>query len=264
MLLAKSCAKKYNIKNGTIRLGSLHEYRQTEIQQIADKEEGLFRFKLNFEGIQKLKTEWFNVICGGMAHIGDAPPISYPGILKAQWQPFHLLSSNNKYVTLKDSTATVKREALNSFIFCMSHVRMMRDCARIFPDYDDYWYMKDVRAPAFGERIRTILKEKIKKDFKNNKFLIPPQTDIENLDVHLTHEKILYTPREIHITGENSIQAEDFIRKMYSMAFIKPPIPFETEREYRFNFIITSRGLIVPPIENSVILNSETLLPLIF
>ena len=43
MFLVKSCSQRYNIPNSkTVKIGTLHEYRETESLQILDKEEGFF------------------------------------------------------------------------------------------------------------------------------------------------------------------------------------------------------------------------------
>ena len=39
MFLVKSCSQRYNIPNSkTVKIGTLHEYRETESLQILDKE----------------------------------------------------------------------------------------------------------------------------------------------------------------------------------------------------------------------------------
>ena len=53
MFLVKSCSQRYNIPNSkTVKIGTLHEYRETESLQILDKEEG---FLISFL-ISKIST----------------------------------------------------------------------------------------------------------------------------------------------------------------------------------------------------------------
>lgn len=53
MFLVKSCSQRYNIPNSkTVKIGTLHEYRETESLQILDKEEGFFDILL----ISKIST----------------------------------------------------------------------------------------------------------------------------------------------------------------------------------------------------------------
>ncbi|MCF6764017.1 hypothetical protein [Pseudomonas fragi] len=263
MLLGKSCKKEHNIKNGTLKLGTLHEYRTTETEEIADKNEGMLTFNLIFDGIVEIDAIWLNTITNGaIALDSNEPSIQLPGKLHAHIKKMHVLYQDNNIMTIRDSEVIIQREALNSFIFCMSSIRKMRDCAEIFKGYDDYWYLMNSRAQRFGVTLGGMLLDKIKNDHRNEINILPNGTDIDNLKIHMEHSHIKYTPREIHITNSSTYKAIDFIKHMKSMAFIKPA-KFKPEQEYRFNYTITSNGTIIQPTVKSLYLNSSPLLGLI-
>lgn len=264
MLLAKSCTKPYNIKSGTLRLGSLHEYRETEIEQIADKEEGSLRYKLKFDGDVTIPTRIFNTLNGSAFKIGRDPVINFPGISNLSIGELNIVESGFENVTLRNSSAIIVREAPNCFVYCMSKVRKMSDSHNIFPDYDDSWYFRDFHADRFARSVGRILLNTIKAEHIKGNFVVPEQTDLGKLRMCFNHGEILYIDREIHITNKNISLLEDLIQKMGSMAFIKPPIPFAKEKEYRFQYTIVLDGYPVPPIKKSLILNSESLQKIIF
>ena len=266
MLLAKSCHMKDNLKKRkTLKLGTLHEYRETEIEQIADPHEGSLTFKLKFLGKVDIDRKWFNTIFSGAIRFGHAEenesdePIRFPGGFSAHIEKIATGNTTKDKIEVIDSSATITREALNSFVFCMSHIRKTSDCIGIFPEYDDYWYMTASKAEAFGVAVGQLLLEKIKTEHKKGNYIVPNETCTDNIEVYLEHGNVSYVPREIHITNDGSISLNDFMSKMSSMAFIKPPIPFEKEKEYRYQYTIVSEGKIIVPTVKYLILEAEQL-----
>ena len=259
MLLAKSCMQDFNIKNGTIKLGTLHEYRETEVLHIADKEEGFLKFHLKFDGIVEITSEWFNTLSGNTISIGDGKPIIFPGRTNARFGILDIVNNENGIVTLRNSNATIQRQALNGFVFCMSSVRKTKDCVNIFPEYDDYWYTPRMWAPRFGFMLGGLLRNAIIEHHKSGNPIVSEDLSIDDFSVNVHMDLVSYTPREIHITNSNKIELDEFMRKMSNIAFIKPPVPFEKEREYRFNYTIVSNNRIIEPTIKSIILDSTLL-----
>lgn len=259
MLLAKSCMKEHNIKNGTIKLGTLHEYRETEIKHIADKQEGYLRFHLKFDGVVKLEPKWFNTLAGGAAQIGKDQPIHFPGRTNAHFKNLQIISFADDIITLKNSEAIIERNSLNGFVYCMSKVRKTRDCIDIFPEYDDYWFVSEHKALQFGFMLGGILRNKIIAGRHSGNHIVPESMPIDDFSVDLEMAAVQYLPRETHISSAEIYKLESFVEQMANIAFTKPPIPFEKEREYRFNYTITSRGHIIEPIVKFVILDSTPL-----
>ena len=259
MLLAKSCMKPFNIKHGTVKLGTLHEYRETEIKHIADSEEGYLRFHLKLDGTVQLTPIWFNTIAAGCMRIGHEEGVRFPGRTSAHFKKIDIIHNSENSITLKDSEAVIERQALNSFVFCMSQVRKTRHCIEIFPEYDDYWFITESSAQRFGLAIGKILREAIIAGRTSGNHLMPEQMPIDDFSINLEIGLVQYVPREIHVNNESKYKLDEFINNMASIAFTKPPVPFAKEREFRFNYTIVSRGKIIEPIVKFAILDSTLL-----
>lgn len=263
MLLAKSCMKRYNIKHGTIKLGTLHEYRETEIEHIADRKEGYLTFHVKLIGTVQITSKWFNTIAAGGMGIGNEEGIRFPGKTSANFKKIDVVYNDGKLITLRDSEAIIQRKALNSFLFCMSQVRKTGHCADIFPEYDDNWFIKEMSAHRFGFALGVILKDAIIEGRASGNHLVPKTMPIDDFSVNLQMGLVQYVPREIHVTNASTDKLDAFINNMLNIAFTKPPIPFAKEREFRFNYTIVSGGKIVEPLVKFVVLDSAPLQDLI-
>lgn len=259
MFLTKSCNKKYNIKAGSLKLGTLYEYRETEIEQIADKYEGTLEFRLRFKGIVKIPTKWFNLMCGGTFHYGSEPVVRFPGQMRSRFDVMQMRGSNDEFITLEDSYAVLNREALNSFVYCMSHVEKPDDCKGMFPDYDDYWHINDKDRNDFAVEVSEILLDKIKSEYRAGNYIVPKGTDIDNLLIYVKVGLVYYVPRSLEITQANSLSIDEFFKKMADMTFIKPPHPFEREKEYRIELALVCGDRYIEPLVKSLIIDSERL-----
>lgn len=263
MLLSKSCMKEFNIKYGTIKLGTLHEYRDTEIKHIADPYEGYLTFNIVFDGTVSIPIAWFNALAGGTFQIGETPPISFPGKTSARLDELNYFIHDKENVSFKDSALIITRESLNGFVYCMSRVRKTRDCIDIFPEYDDYWFISETKARDFGVMLGRILRKAIITGRASGNHLVPESMPIDDFTIHLHMRVVEYVPRDIHITNADHFKLDDFMKKMSRIAFIKPPIPFQKEKEYRFNYVIISRGNIIEPTVKFTILDSAPLQELV-
>ncbi|WP_157829736.1 hypothetical protein [Pseudomonas fluorescens] len=259
MLLAKSCNKPYNLANGTLRLGTLNEYRETEIQQIADKEEGLLTHRLLLEGRVKVPVKWYNTFCGGGMQLGPELPLSFPGRTKVRFERVHLESHDNEFAILTDSSILIQREAPSCFIYCMSEVKHRRECLDIFPQYDDYWYINAASAPDFAKLMGEILFEKIIHEHTNGRYVLPSTTPLNKLQLRIQTGKVKYMERTIHIDSANEFLIDELVGRIFESSFTKPPIPFEKEKEFRFHFTFSVDGHIVTPIVKSLIIDSKKL-----
>ncbi|MVV51928.1 hypothetical protein EJA72_27350 [Pseudomonas sp. PB120] len=259
MFLAKRCDKKHNIKSGSLlKLGSLYEYRATEKLQIADREEGIYTFKVKLDGIVTIDRVWHNTIFPGMV-IGDNDCIQFPGQNSMRMDSYTYVEREGENVTLQDSSATITREDHNSFIFCMSHVKEQRDCMELFPDYDDQWFINYKDAHKFGIAIGTTLLSTIDTESRVGNFIIPEEFCNRDLRINFRCDEVTYDLREIHINNTTHLLPDELKSRMKDIAFTKPPIPFKSEKEYRFQYTLHSNGTIVPPSLNSLLINSEPL-----
>ncbi|MDD1980016.1 hypothetical protein [Pseudomonas asiatica] len=262
MLLAKSCQKKYNIKNGTIKLGTLYEYRSIENDELIDKQEGMLTFNLNFRGNVEVPPEWFATISGGGMATGRIAPLRFPGRQSSHFIKVEFAEISEHRVVLRDSSAVFSHESLNSFIFCVSRVRRTTDCVGIFTGCDDYWYIPEARARAFADRLGKTLLNHIIEGHNSGNPIIPQDIDVNSLEIAIEHRQVDYISRDINLYDNGALTLESFTQKMRNMAFTKPE-SYKAELEYRFNFIIISNGRIIEPLVKSVYLNSKELLELV-
>jgi len=264
MLLAKSCHKKDHIAfRKTLRLGTLAEYRETEIKQIADCKEGTTTFNIKFKGMVNLEPKWFNTLFAGAIHIGshDTEPVYHlPGRSIIHVNRLEYVGPSMDLLTIKDSSATITREAMDSFIFCMSSIRRTHECVGMFADYDAYWYVKLLHADSFGKALGRILRSTIKDRHRTGDHIVPENTNMEDLNVFMEMERVIYTDRDIEISNHSIIPLGEYMRRMETMTYLKPTT-FEHEKEMRYRYIIVSEGKIISPTVKSIILNAEDLLP---
>lgn len=265
MLLAKSCAKSYNIKKGTIKLGTLHEYRMTEKKEIADRQEGMLTFSIIFDGTVKITSKWLNILAGGGISIGHTKNVlRFPGKTNLSTRGIHVISVDNDSGTaiVKNTNILISRESPNSFVFCMSYIQNKNDCLEIFKEYDDYWYINSESIESFGKLLAQDLLKKIYDSHFTEDPIIPKTIDIDDVVIHFEHDHIAYLTRETHITGDSVELTEEFINKLYNMAFIKPE-SYKHEKEYRFSFTVIANNKVIEPIKKSIVLDSSRLLHLI-
>lgn len=261
MLLAKNCFTKDNLKTRkTIKLGTLYEYRKIESAQIVDKDEGKYSFLLKFDGTVEIEKRWFSLMFQGAIGLGD--DVHYPripGAMSAAIHNLEIINSDVQIVRVRNSSASIHREALNGFIFCMSQVRKLRDAVGIFPDYDDCWYMTASKAHNLGLALSRLLRDRIASGRQSGNHIVDPNISLDDLSIRCRHEVVSYFDREIHISDTSTFTADHFMRKIWDMAFIKPP-SFSAEREYRFSFTIIAGNRIILPTVDYVILDADQLI----
>lgn len=263
MLLGKSCKKENNVKfSNTIKLGTLFEYRETENQAIADKKEGKLEFNFFFDGEVTISQRVFNTFAGGLMQIGPAGGYRFPGRGSARFERLNIVEHGLDTLTLKDSKGVINREALNSFIFCMSHVRRTTECHGMFAGYDDYWYIHERNVDNVGLILGKLLLKQIQESQKNGDHVIPKEIDASEIKVNTLVGKVIYMDRNLRFTNETIHGLDEVIDMMRNMSYIKPTVPFQKEKECRYQFIITHNGYMIEPLKKFIILQDcEELLP---
>ncbi|MDC0686151.1 hypothetical protein POF53_00985 [Mitsuaria sp. RG] len=259
MLLAKSCHTKDNVKSrGTVRLGSLHEYRNTEIQQIQDRKEGTLEFNLKFDGVVAVNKRELALLLQGLGIIDDSIelPNYYPGAFSVYVENWDDIGRTDESILLRDCSLVVSRQVHNSFIFCMSKVRMMKDARGLFPEYDDCWYVKYTDIDYLGCALGNALLKKVRESLKTDTPLISKDAKPDELEVQVIAQMVKYCPREVHIRSGEGLKFDSFMRAMETMAFIKPE-SFAHECEFRFQFFIEDKENRYHPLVNSVILDVD-------
>ncbi|MDX6756852.1 hypothetical protein, partial [Klebsiella pneumoniae] len=127
MYLVKSCNKKHHPNtSGTIRIGSLTEYRDLENKQVEDREEGFYR--INFD----LKDKWISIDL--FNHLNNSHLSHFRGYVKSL-----SMKGGDGASVLVDYQANYEWVNLNRFIFCITKAERVEDAQDIFSGYDDSW-----------------------------------------------------------------------------------------------------------------------------
>jgi hypothetical protein len=267
MLLVKSCDSRFNPKNcGTIKIGSLYEYRNTEIEEIADKSEGFFDFRIRIGSPVPVPIKWFNYIMSGSVSLGGAEYDSmpnFPGRMSVDIESLRATSRSDEHVVLTDTVIDIHREDINGFIFCMSLLRRTRDSEGIFKGYNDKWYCSSLKAGRIAHCLAHSVLRKAIEDLRSGELLIPELKSEKDINVFVRHGLVKYTSREMYLTPERGYELDEFFSTLQDMSFIKPVDPFSIEREYRFHMLIVVGGRIVEPWKNSIIVDASNMIGII-
>ncbi|ENW15642.1 hypothetical protein L313_2824 [Acinetobacter haemolyticus CIP 64.3 = MTCC 9819] len=243
MFLVKSCSKKFNVSNSkTIKIGTLHEYRETESLQILDKKEGFFNIIVN------LKDKYIDINL-------------FNHINKSHDSDFYTYVKN---LSIKDMTPeSVKVDYLvffnwinnNRFIFCISKLEKHEDSVSIFSDYDDYWYLSIFKKSIFIKKIELSLFNEIKKLLNNGeKIFTKENIDINNLSIKSYAQDIIYTKRTLYLDNNNiDLEKNNLIGLFDNIKHIKPET-FSRENEYRIVFDFYEKDTLLTPVVKSVII----------
>ncbi|AHC85745.1 hypothetical protein X970_12075 [Pseudomonas monteilii SB3101] len=262
MLLVKSCERKHNIKNGTIKVGTLYEYREIEDDDLIDSGEGMLTFTLNFHGKITISKRWFDLFDSGFIQLDDEPVVQFPGRTKASFERLEIVNISSHGMDLLESSAILARESLNSFVFCMSRVKREVDAIEVFPKYDDCWAIQETKSKEFAAKLARMIGRYIVQQHSLGNYILPAETDCSKLGIQFIGRRVEYLSREIDLYDRGLVVLEDFESKLENMAFIKPE-SYSKECEYRFNFVAIVNGEIVEPIVKSVFLVSTPLLGLV-
>lgn len=267
MLLAKNCHPRHNILTSkTLRLGSLYEYRSTYEKQIVDEHEGLFYFSLQFKNIIEIKKKWFNTLFGSLMMF-DLPNgeenYNPPGRSKATFKNVYVKKVHKETLEMQAEELRLTREIPNGFIFCMSEVPDTEAAHGLFPDYKDRWFLNQDNIYEFVHRISKSLHKKIAQSRLEGDHIIPSNIPISQVEIYCQHALVIYTPKEITISKESDISIDHFMKIISNLEFYKPT-SYSHEREYRFSFQLIINGLIIPPLKNSIILDAEEVVDMVF
>lgn len=241
MFLVKSCNQEYNVKNSkTIKIGTLHEYRETESLQIVDKEEGYLHIYFD------LHDKYINVnLFNHLNHVHNSD-------LKADTK---FMGFNGRYLNNINITLDAKYTWMNNnrFIFCISKLENHEESINIFPDYDDYWYISYFKKDMIIKKIEESLFKEVKKLTSSGfKIFNKDSINIENLMVKSYSQDIIYTERELFVNNLNIEESEnDLIGIFKNIKYIKPEI-YSKEKEFRIVFDFYENDVLLTPIVKSI------------
>lgn len=254
MYLVKSCFKRDNIRiRKTIKVGTLTEYRNTEEQQIADKEEGMIdlSYDLNHFHMPIPLYEDLNRISHSLSSFK---------LKEVRLQPSPLFK-NHLYA--KKYSATTSLIKFNRYIFCISELNNPDLCKSIFEKYDDYWYLPSDRAKLFGDSLSNSILNEVSKRIKSGEELFTTNDITLPLEIRWYCNRIWYTPRKIFIDNAKLYKDCNNIVYWLREGHMVKPDNFQREKEMRFIFDIYSHGELLQPLNKPLFVNAEKILPII-
>jgi len=238
MKLIKFCKSDHNIRSGSrLRVGTLYQYRKIENSDIQDGDEGNFLFEINFPKRIELDRNWANLLLGGAVHfagndLNQRPSI--PGGISANIEKLHIVEQRADSVVVQDTTISLNRTSINSFIFCMSVMENAEKCP--FEGYDDHWFEPFSNANQLANRIGELIFSQARLEaFDTSLAKIHSPATIAKLSLNVRHQKVQYRDRSITVTPDNHISFEELYKTIVDIPFSKP-LSYAGEREYRFVF----------------------------
>lgn len=243
MFLVKSCKEKHNIFNSkNLRIGTLLEYRETESEQIADKEEGFFTINLEIQN-KFVDIDLFNEINS-----------SKNSFYNVKGNDLKIYYSHEDKVKI-DFKAVYNWVNFNRFIFCLSKVEQHEDSTSIFPDYDDYWFINYFTREKLIKSIESALLQEVIINIQNGIQIFQEQvTDLNNLTIKSHFQEIIYSTRTLCINNENIDSMKSNILGLFDdIKFIKPE-KYKPENEFRIVFDFYEDDIFLSPIVKNIII----------
>lgn len=246
MYLVKSCSKEFNIANsGTIKIGTLHEYRETESSQILDREEGFFSIIFDLKD-KYIETNIFNLL-----------NYSHDSYLTAQVKHLHIKDKYQDYIKVTyDAEYTWVNN--NRFIFCISKLENHQESRSIFSDYDDYWYISLFKKNQLMTSLENAVFEDVKKRIIDGEVVFQKSNiDLNKLTIKSHSQDILYSNRSLYLDNKkfDSKKAE-LIGLFQGIKYLKPDT-FKKEFEFRIIFDFYENQELLIPIVKSLIIKEN-------
>lgn len=266
MLLAKNCRPEHSvIATGSIRLGSLYEYRTTYEEQIADRHEGKFTFTLNLGEEFDIDKRWYNALFGRFLYIGSDnqyPVFDPPGSYRTKCDSFTKTGEFEHTARVKVKNLSMEREVPNSLIFCMSQVPDKGSAMGLFSDYHDRWFVDSQDCDFFANALVRAVARKITQGRKLGIHIVDPRIPLDRLNLSCNHGLVKYLPRIVNLTDDKTFSVQEFLNLCYELEFYKPPC-YAHELEYRFNIKLYFDNRLLPIHINSMIIDASEIKPLI-
>ncbi|HDR2693187.1 MULTISPECIES: hypothetical protein [Enterobacter cloacae complex] len=252
MFLVKSCKQEHNLRVcGTLRIGTLQEYRDTYEQQILDKYEGTYRTHMKLSNVH-LPIPFINYLFNNHhSHMSITVDKLSLGKKSAIW-PGHLVIERHDSI--------VNYSSFNRFIFCISKLDNPNESTNIFEDYNSMWYFRFENVLNYAEIIRFCFLKEISKKLQNGEEIFTKKTPIKDLKLHFKIQEIVYTERNCIIDNRMIYTDTDSVVQIFdSIKFIKPK-QFEKEKELRIVFDFFDGDELLYPVIKSIIINATPLM----
>lgn len=248
----KSCHSKDNaIRSNTVKIGTLQEYRSTELEQIADVHEGVYSIKINFNHIHMLPH-----LAGFLLCTNQSVSSGHIHLIQGKTKSF----ISNDLFHYEKFIGDFSWTHHNRFIFCMTGTNDISDAAGIFPMYDDHWVIERKKImESFSNLLSDFMKE-VKQRLKCGERIFHNQEEIdkiEDLEFNTTFQKVIYQPRIANYGNCEYYQDPTLLYRIHKEIPFTKPEEYIPEREYRWFIDITSNGISLEPKIRHIIMSSD-------
>ena len=227
MFIVKSCHKRNNpFVGNTIRIGSINEYRNTEIEEIADRGEATFSFNVDLTNAH-IPIPLFNALQYGTGILADSMVSEWSGMTR---------SPIKDHIYFRRMKSRHVWNGQNCLVFCMSCLDTPEEASKLFKSYDDYWYFDETDLDVVGELIRQQVEAKLKQNILDSGAPTSIET-AEKFSCNLKIQKVTYSDRHINIKNNSPDgKSEKFLEEVVENYRYLKPERFSHEKEVRFLF----------------------------
>ncbi|WP_152650903.1 hypothetical protein [Pantoea anthophila] len=252
MYIVKSCHSRNNPFVGkTIRIGSIDEYRHTEIEEIADKGEATFSFNIDLNNAH-ISIALFNALQYGNGMLSTSMVEEWSGMRR---------SPVEGYIYFQRMKGRHIWNGNNCLVFCMSCLDAPEDASELFDSYDDYWYFEENKLQMVGELIRQQVESKLKKNILDtgNKAAVKRA---KRFSCKMKVQKVTYSSRHINIrNNSHDARGSKFLTEIVQNYRYLKPERYSHEKEVRFIFECYDGQDLVEQNLKSIIVDATPLIP---
>ncbi len=233
--LVKFCDAKDNItlSGPNIRVGTLHEFRESEQAELRDNNEGEVLFSFSFPEMTPVSLHWLEKVT------------TSSGLILTERLAKHQ-EANSSTINIAGSFRALNNFA-NAYIFCVS---WQNQTPKInpFQNYNSAWAIKQSAHTQFSTLMRSLIA----------KMLEEKSWYSHNMSLKVISGPVIYAGNSHTLSAEDDMPASTIDLILQNRWRVKSR-QFEREREYRFLFFVTKDGQIFSVPKEPIFLDASLL-----
>lgn len=248
-VLVKHCKAKDNIfERGSVKLGTLEEYRSTEDQLRKDAGEGTFDYRLQFPEPIEVDSSWLDSI------VVMAAPMDAPYDLNCETSISYEPIGQSKKLMVQGSV-DISIKFKNCFVFCMSIYDSVDQIEQPFPDAPDYWYFEEQYLNMFNKMIFRLLSRSAKYSMIFEPYYWPTRMIPEDAEIEFRRgrKEVEYEREMVVVSQQSDFDPYTLSDKFWNSPFIKPS-RYRSEKEFRLAYLMYANGQAVGVKDEAAIL----------
>lgn len=255
MYLVKNCHKETNLKTcGTLKIGTLQEYRETFEQQVLDTYEGTFAVNMKLKDMH-IYIPFFNFLFGNHHSHLTIPDANFSIGKRSAIFPEHIIV--DKFESI------INFNNHNRFIYCLSKVENPSDGFGIFNDYNSLWYFKFDHIIPYAEIISYCLIKHVMNLLNSGAQIFTKTNKITKLNVKFKIQNIIYSDRNTIIDNKMLYAESQYVVELFKNIVFTKPADFKDEKEVRILFDFFDGDEMLYPSVKYLIINAKPLIPFV-